>query len=243
MLFHTSYFILHTSYFMTFPTIISLGGSLVAPDGIDLAFIRTFRELVLGEVKAGKRFIITVGGGKVCRRYQAAASELGVVHQEALDWIGIRVLSLNAELIRAIFGESAHQKVIIEPPELRTASKPVVIFGAKAPGHSTDFDAVEAARETGARKVVNLSNIDFVYDKDPRKFPDAKKTERATWKECRAIIPPPEKWSPGLNSPFDPIAAKRAEELSLEVVIMNGNNLKNLEDYLEGKAFKGTVIK
>lgn len=225
---------------MIFPTIISLGGSLVAPDGVDIAFIRTFRELISSEVQAGKQFVITVGGGKVCRRYQAAASELGVAHQEALDWIGIRALSLNAELIRAAFGESAHEKVITEPSELRTASEPVVIFGAKAPGHSTDFDAVEAARETGARKVVNLSNIDYVYDKDPKRFSDAKKIEKTSWKEFRALLPP--EWTPGVNAPFDPIAAKRAEELGLEVAIMNGSNLKHLKNYLEGKKFIGTVV-
>ncbi len=225
---------------MTPPTIISLGGSLVAPDGIDSAFIRDFRALVLDEVKAGKQFIITVGGGKVCRRYQAAASEFGAVSQETLDWIGIRALSLNAELIRAVFGESAHQKVIIEPSELRATSKPVVIFGAKAPGHSTDFDAVEAARESGARQVVNLSNIDYVYEKDPKQFPDAKKIEKTSWKEFRTILP--KEWTPGVNAPFDPIAAKRAEELSLEVAIMNGNNLENLEAYFSGKLFRGTVI-
>lgn len=225
---------------MIFPTIISLGGSLVAPDNIDIAFIRAFRELISSEVTAGKQFVITVGGGKVCRRYQAAASELGVVHQETLDWIGIRALSLNAELIRAIFGKSAHEKVVIEPSELRGVSKPVVIFGAKAPGHSTDFDAVEAAREAGARKVANLSNIDYVYDKDPKQFSDARKIEKTSWKEFRALLPP--EWTPGVNAPFDPIAAKRAEELSLEVAIMNGSNLDNLKNYLEGKKFMGTVI-
>ena len=228
---------------MASPIIISLGGSLVVPDAIDAAFVRSFRNLIVERVRRGERFVITVGGGKVCRRYQEAAKELGSPSQADLDFVGIRALLLNAEFIRTTFGSLAHDSVVIEPGELPGTKASVVIFGAKAPGHSTDFDAVEAARETGARKVVNLSNIDFVYDKDPRKFPDAKKTERATWKEFRAIIPPPEKWSPGLNSPFDPIAAKRAEELSLEVVIMNGNNLKNLEDYLEGKAFKGTVIK
>lgn len=226
---------------MNNPVIVSLGGSLVVPDNIDIAFIRNFRELISSEVEAGKRFVITVGGGKVCRRYQAAASELGVANQETLDWIGIRALSLNAELIRAIFGESAHQKVIVEPSELRTASKPIVIFGAKAPGHSTDFDAVEAAREAGAHEVVNLSNIDYVYDKDPKQFSDAKKIEKTSWKMFRAILP--REWTPGVNAPFDPIAAKRAEELGLEVAIMNGSNLENLKNYLDGKAFIGTVIK
>lgn len=51
------------------------------------------------------------------------------------------------------------------------------------------------------------------------------------------------KWSPGLNAPFDPIASKLAQVENIKVAIMNGKNLKNLENYLEGKKFKGTIIK
>ncbi len=225
---------------MTSPTIISLGGSIVIPDAIDTAFVKSFRELILTHVSAGERFIITVGGGKICRRYQEASKELGTPSQEELDWIGIRALMLNAQLIRSVFGNVAHDTVIIEPSELHSATTPVVIFGAKAPGHSTDFDAVEAAHETGAKRVINLSNIDYAYDKDPREFPDAKKIERASWKEFRKILPA--EWSPGVNAPFDPIAAKRAEELGLEVAIMNGRSLQNLQNYLEHQPFKGTII-
>lgn len=226
---------------MKSPTIISLGGSLVAPDGLDIEFIREFREIVLFQVKAGKCFIITVGGGKVCRRYQEDAKELGVLKQNELDWIGIRALSLNAELMRSVFGRTVHSTVIIEPSELKTVSESIAIFGAKAPGHSTDFDAVEAAKEVSAKRVVNLSNIDYAYEKDPREFPDAKKIEKISWKDFRKILPG--KWEPGVNAPFDPIAAKRADELGLEVAIMNGKDLENLKNYLDGKAFKGTVIK
>lgn len=226
---------------MTSSTIISLGGSIVAPDAIDVVFVKSFRELILKHVQAGERFIITVGGGKVCRRYQEAAKELGTPSQEELDWIGIRALTLNAQLMRSVFGEMAHGKVVIEPSELHAIEDAVVIFGAKAPGHSTDFDAVEAAHETGAKRVINLSNIDYAYDKDPREFSDAQKIEKTNWKEFRKILPA--EWSPGVNAPFDPIAAKRAEEFGLEVAIMNGKNLLNLEQYLTGKEFKGTVIR
>lgn len=226
---------------MQSPTIISLGGSLVAPDGVDIGFIRAFRELILKRVEDGERFIITVGGGKVCRRYQEAAKELGTPSQDELDWIGIRALMLNAELMRSVFGKSAHQKVIIEPSELHTANDDVVIFGAKAPGHSTDFDAVEAARETNAKRVVNLSNIDYVYTKDPKQFPDAQRIEKIGWKAFREILP--KEWSPGVNAPFDPVAAKEADKLGLEVAVMNGKPLLNLENYLSGKEFTGTVIR
>ena len=226
---------------MTSPTIISLGGSLVAPDGVDTEFIGALHELIQARVKAGEQFVLIIGGGKVCRRYQDAAKALGADSEEALDWIGIFATRLNAELVRVVFGETAHKELVLDPAILPSVTKSVVLGAGWKPGHSTDFDAVLMAEKSGAKRIINLSNTDYVYEKDPRKFPDAKKIERATWKEFRAILPT--EWTPGANAPFDPIAATRSEELGLEIAIMNGKPLSNLKNYLEGKPFKGTVIK
>ena len=87
---------------------------------------------------------------------------------------------------------------------------------------------------------MNLSNIDYVYTKDPKKFPDAQKIETIGWEAFRKLIP--DRWDPGLNSPFDPVAAKEAEKSGLEVAVINGHNLTELDNYLDGKAFKGTRI-
>ncbi|MDO8482824.1 MAG: UMP kinase [bacterium] len=221
--------------------VISLGGSLIIPDELDLNFLRSIKVLVEAEVRNGKSFIIITGGGKVCRKYQAAAQELGVSSSEELDWLGIHVTRMNAHFFRILMADLAHGEIITDPKVLGEITKPVVIAAGWKPGWSTDLVAVEIARTTGAKKLVNLSNIDYVYDKDPRKFPDAQKIEQASWAEFRKIIPA--EWSPGVNTPFDPVAAKLAEELGLEVVIMNGKPLDNLQNYLEGQAFKGTVIK
>lgn len=226
---------------MLSPTIISLGGSLVAPDGVDTGFITAFRSLISGKVSGGGRFILIVGGGKVCRRYQEAARVLGADSQEARDWVGIYATRLNAELMRVSFGELAHSEIITDPSTLTSVTSPVAIGAGWKPGWSTDFDAVEMASFSGAKRLVNLSNIDYVYESDPKVNPDAKRIEKISWAEFRKIIPA--EWTPGVNAPFDPVAAKRAEELGLEVAIMNGNNLPNLQGYLEGKEFKGTVIK
>jgi uridylate kinase len=97
-----------------------------------------------------------------------------------------------------------------------------------------------AAKQLGAKKLVNLSNIDHVYTIDPKKFPDAQKIERATWSEFRQLIP--KEWDPGLSAPFDPVAARTAEELGLEVAVINGHNLDEFKNYLDGKPFVGTII-
>ncbi len=223
------------------PVVISLGGSLIVPDGIDTEFLSGFKKLVEAEVARGKSFVIVTGGGKVCRRYQAAGKEIAALSHTAIDWIGIYVLRLNAEFVRMLFGTLAHETVVIQPSELKKVTKPIALCGAEAPGHSTDFDAVEMAVQVEAKRIVNLSNIDFVYNKDPKRFADAVKIARISWTDFRKIIP--EKWEPGLNSPFDPIAAARAQECGLEVAIMNGKPIAHLADYLAGQTFVGTVIK
>ena len=85
--------------------IISLGGSLIIPENIDVDFLKEFKALILSHVAQGKKFVIITGGGKICRKYQEVAKELAGPSDEDLDWIGIASLKLNAELLRVIFGE------------------------------------------------------------------------------------------------------------------------------------------
>ena len=83
--------------------------------------------------------------------------------------------------------------------------------------------------------------IDAVYDRDPKQFPDAQPIRNIDWQGFRAIVG--DVWDPGMNTPFDPIAAKLAQEEAMEVAILNGRNLENLKRYLSGDTFVGTVIK
>lgn len=85
-----------------------------------------------------------------------------------------------------------------------------------------------------------MTNIDKVYDKDPKKFPDAKPIDTISWKSYRAMAG--NTWVPGMNLPFDPIASKLAAELGVTVRILNGKNLDNLARALDGKKFLGTTI-
>ena len=222
--------------------VVSVGGSLIVPDGIDTQFLSDFRALILKKVAEGFSFYIITGGGKICRRYQAAAKEVyPALSNDALDWLGIHTTRLNGHLIRALFSDSDLHPTLIEDPTkpLETGSAIVVGAGWK-PGWSTDYDAVLMARGLGAKRLVNLSNIDYVYTADPRTNPDAKPIERISWADFRKLIP--EQWDPGLSSPFDPVAAKEAEALGLEIAMINGAKLDEFENCLDGKPFIGTVI-
>jgi uridylate kinase len=220
--------------------VISVGGSLIVPDQVDTDFLAKFAAFIRMQIPLGRRFIIITGGGKTARRYQAAADTVADLTPVDLDWIGIHATRLNGHLLRAIFRDIAHTEVIRDPHKIRDVDNDVVIAAGWKPGCSTDYDAVLMAREVGAKKLINLSNIDYAYDKDPREHADAKPLTKIDWKNFRALLP--EKWDPGLSSPFDPIAAAEAEKLGMEVAIINGTKLDEVSSYLDKKPFVGTRV-
>lgn len=222
--------------------VISLGGSLIVPsDEIDVHFLKSFISTISEYARKDFKFVIITGGGRIARSYTLASKEISNPTNDHLDWIGIATTRLNAELVKVGFGNLADESIIFDPDNIQKTDKPIIVGGGWKPGNSSDLAAVHSANTVGAKKIINLSNIDYVYDKDPRYNQDAQKFENITWNEFRKLLP--NEWDPGLNSPFDPVAAKKAEELGLEVVIMNGKNIENLKNFLDGKEFVGTVIK
>src|SRR3989338_5126425 len=158
--------------------VVSVGGSLIVPDQIDTDFLKRFKTLILEKVQQGLSFAIIAGGGKTARRYQDAAGAVTSLSQADLDWVGIHATRLNAQLLRNIFVDSAHPHVIKNPTIDISADESVIIAAGWKPGCSTDYDAVLVAKNLGATRLVNLSNIDYVYDSDPHKNPSAKPIER-----------------------------------------------------------------
>lgn len=225
--------------------VISVGGSLIVPNGgIDSKFLQELNKFIREELAKNKnrQFFLITGGGMTTRHYQAAARDV-VGHQltsDDLDWIGIHATRLNGHLIRTIFRDIAHPFMIDDYSFIRKANEPVVVGAGWKPGWSTDYDAVLTCEDYGAKTIINLSNIDEVYDKDPNKFKDAKPIDKISWADFRKITG--DEWIPGMNLPFDPIAAKKAQGLKIKVIVVNGNNFENLKSYFSGKKFVGTVI-
>lgn len=222
-------------------TIISVGGSLIVPKiGFDISFLKKFRKLILDETGRGSRFVLIVGGGTTARAYQEALRKLIKPTNDTLDWMGIYATMINTQLIRLLFGEYAYEKIGVNPTRKIKTAKPIIVGAGWKPGCSSDNVAVLAAKTYGAREVINLTNIDYVYDKDPTKFRSAKPIHELSWHDYRAMVG--DKWYPGSNAPFDPIAAREAALRKLTVKIFNGHNLANLRRAIQGKTFKGTTI-
>lgn len=220
--------------------VLSLGGSIFFPEQVDAQFIKNFREIILNRVEEGDRFIIITGGGRLARLYQAALSDVREVTDVERDWVGIYATQANGKFMQMVFGEHACETFVLNPEDKVEFDKPVLIGAGFEPGWSTDMDAVLIAKTYDAKTVVNISNIPKIYTKDPNKFDDAEPIDKMTWSELRKIVG--DDWKPGMNTPFDPTAAKNAQELGLKVVSLGGQNLENIKNFFEGGDIDGTII-
>jgi len=226
---------------MTKKFVISLGGSVLVPNEINTKLLGEFYLLIKKEIKKGNKFIIIVGGGGLCRTYQKAAEKISNATAEDRDWIGVTTTHLNAQLLRACFGKLAKPDILKEPSTNGKFGKySVIIGGGWKPGWSTDYVAVRAAVDFKIDKVINLGKPHYVFTADPGKDKSAVPIKELTWAQYFKIIP--SKWTPGLSTPFDPIASRLAKKHNKQVIVADGKNLKNFQNILLNKTFKGTTI-
>jgi len=223
--------------------VLSLGGSLVAPDSIAVDFLVDFRKLVQHYLESGgdRRLVMVIGGGAPARRYQQAYRSISSKpRDEEADWIGIAATRLNARLVKAVFEEYCEEEVVTDPTEARAFSGRVLVASGWKPGFSTDYDAVLLAERFNAVTLINLTNIAKVYTADPKIDKSATPLDKITWKEFSEITGT--EWIPGKNTPFDPTAVEKASQMRLTVVSALGSDLDNLSRILENEAYIGTTI-
>ncbi len=231
-------------------TVLSLGGSIVAPDSPDTIFLPAFEAMVRDWLAQDKerKLILVIGGGGPARVYQnaykavlAARKDGGAVaDNNQADWIGITATRLNAQLVKAIFSDLCPNDVVYDPTADFQFQGQILVAAGWKPGFSTDNDAVVLAQRFGAKTVVNLSNIEKVYTDDPKTNPAAKPLDTISWEDFRKMVG--DEWTPGKNTPFDPIASKGAQQDGISVICAGGRDIENTRAILDGKPFKGTRI-
>ena len=228
--------------------VLSVGGSIIVPDKPDVGFLTAFVAMCrewLDQDKS-RRLILVAGGGAPARVYQNAYKEVsestGLAAQaDAADWIGIMATRINAQLLKACFGDYCKNDVVYNPTlENLSFDGQVLVASGWKPGFSTDTDAVYLGEKFDAKTIVNLSNIEKVYTDDPRKNPNAKPLDTISWADFRKMVG--DEWTPGKNCPFDPIASKKASELGMKVICAGVKNLDNIKAILNDGDFIGTTI-
>ncbi|MGI5058396.1 UMP kinase [Treponema pectinovorum] len=226
--------------------VLSVGGSIVAPEGPDTEFVKKFVAMIKEYLakNEGEKLILVVGGGGPARIYQKAFRDVANLdleeNVEDADWIGIMATRLNAQFVKACFGDLCKESVVTDPTVAEEFKGSILLAAGWKPGFSTDNDAVLLAQKFNADTVVNLSNIEKVYTDDPRKNPNAKPIDKISWADFRKLVG--DEWTPGKNCPFDPIASKKAQSLGLKVICAGGKNLENIKSILEDKDYIGTTI-
>ena len=238
--------------------VLSVGGSIIAPDKPDTSFLAQFASMVAGWLSenTSARLVLVAGGGGPARTWQKARHDVWcalpasmrdimafssqTAQDDECDKIGIAATRLNGELLKSLFGSLCRQDVVSDPTHEVEFTGCVLVAAGWKPGFSTDTDAVILAERFGADCVVNLSNIDRVYTDDPKVNPAAKPIERIKWSDFRKIVG--DEWTPGKNCPFDPVASAKAQKLSLKVICANGKNIANTKAILNGEDYDGTTI-
>lgn len=221
--------------------IISLGGSLIIPDHVSEAFLLEFQQIIHQFIAQGNRCVIICGGGHIAREYQHAVLTLNTkVEDTALDWLGIHLTRVNAELVRLIFEPIAAGEIMRYPRQVQKHKEAMIVGGGWKPGFSTDYVAVKCAQYLDVKEVINLSNVAYIYDKDPKQHKHAQRLLHLSWKEMKALVGTT--WTPGAHLPFDPRATALGAKLKLKVIFLSGAHMDSLKAYLHAGIIEGSII-
>ncbi len=219
--------------------VLSLGGSLIAPDQVDTQFLGELGAL-LRELSVEQRFVVVCGGGAVARRYQGAYRQLtGSGNDDAADWVGIAATRLNAELVKQMLGDVAGDDVVYDPSVPPSFTGRVLVAAGWKPGFSHDYDAVLLAEQLRADTLIKLSNLAQVYSADPKIYASATPYESLDWAGMTDLMG--DGWAPGSNLPFDPVATAHSARLRLKLIVA-GADLTNLRRILAGESYHGTTV-
>ena len=228
---------------------ISLGGSLLTGKSedefvkLDPARFSKYAQVIRGLHNDGHQLMVVCGGGKPARYFIDIAKTIGA-SPEVLDYLGIKSSHINALLFMAALGNIAEQPTVYETPGERFDGREpgkVWIGGGHKPGTSTDYRTVAFAEAMGADLVINATDIDGVYDKNPKTHPDAKKLPELTFEQLETIIKDNTRQAPGEYGLFDLAAIKKSLETRIPVAIVDGTDPQEITRAVNGTHSGSTV--
>ncbi len=223
--------------------VLKLGGSLLYDSSgvVILDRIKQYAEVLRELYSQNHGFVIVVGGGKPARVFISAARELGA-NEAQCDWLGIKLARNNAELLSAALGDIAYPRIAesLDDLEIAMTTGKIVLMGGLTPGQSTNAVAALAAEAFRADLLLNGTNVDGVYDKDPKER-DAKKLDKVSIKELREILAGGGTRA-GEYKLFDPVAIRVVERSHIKTVIFNGQNPESLKRLVSGEELGTRII-
>lgn len=221
--------------------VLSLGGSLIVPDKVNLKYLKKFKKII--KKNSGKfKFIIVCGGGGIARTYISALRESGE-NEKFQSFAGISVTRTNARFMSYFFSQNPEKGIPQKMEEIHKylRNQDIVFCGALEykPNQTSDSTASQVAKHF--RTIfINLTNVNGLYDKNPKKFKDAKFIPEISWKEFYKLSNKM-KYKPGQHFVLDQTASGIIMKNKIPAYIL-GEDLKQLDNFLNGKKFIGTRI-
>lgn len=221
--------------------VVSVGGSILLPEGDDPAFVRNLAELLL-KVSERARLYIVAGGGRIARFYIDLGRKLGA-DESFLDDMGIDTTRLNAKLLIAALGARAYHQPAATIEEALGAGKSheIVVTGGFHVSMTTDACAALLAERLKAARLINATSVDGVYTADPAKDRSAQRLSTVSHAELVALVQKDEHRA-GPNVVFDPLGAKIIARAKIPMVVLDGRDLLNLRRAILGEPCEGTRV-
>jgi len=222
--------------------VISLGGSLIVPDKVNVEFLESFRKFILKNSKKYK-FVVVCGGGKPARNYIKGLDSQKMKDKSYFqNLLGISMTRLNARLLTYFFGKDANEGIPHDMKQVKNLLKynKVVFCGALryAKNQTSDTNAAKLAHYFKT-DFINLTNVKGLYDKDPKKFRSAEFIPWISHKDFLKMALSM-KFKPGQNFVLDQNAARIINKYDIRTFILG--DLKEFDKLLAGKYFVGTVV-
>jgi uridylate kinase len=144
---------------------------------------------ILQDIQSKVQPVVVSGGGIIARHYVNLARSLGS-DESSLDEMGIEISRLNAMLLSASLGDSVYPVIPSNLEEISVAcqSGKIIVSGGLHPGQSTNATAALICEKIKADRFLNATDVDGIYDSDPKKNTKAKMFKEITIKKCLDLL-------------------------------------------------------
>ncbi len=220
--------------------VVRIGGSVVA-NPINTVLLGKYSDIIRQIREQGHDMVVILGGGALARQFIGLAKELGL-GIDAQDEVAISCSRLFAQLFLKCLGDIAASKVAVTPEEAAEylAGGKIAVMGGLKPGITTDTVATLVAEKIAADMLLKASDQKGVYNKDPRKNPDAIKIDRLTFNELSEVFGQ-NTHEAGIHQIIDPEAVKVLKRSHIKTVVVSGFEPENFLAAVRGENV-GTVI-
>lgn len=167
--------------------IIKLSGSVFSENATK-ASLQKYAAM-LKSLSKKVQLVVVAGGGNIARHYINLARSFGV-DEATLDELGIEVSRLNAQLLVYALGKSAYPHIPKNLQEVVVAvgTGKIVVTGGLHPGQSTNATSAQIAEKINARMFINATDVNGIYDADPKIHKNAKLLKKIKLRALRNIL-------------------------------------------------------